>query len=329
MMDPVAKFKAGDTVEGYRVLSELGKGAASVIYLVQDPKNKHIWALKHVHRATEKDERFLEQTIAEAEVGQKLDHPNLRQIHRLIKKTTGFFKLTDVYLVMEYLDGPSMEKVRPKSFDEAITIFQQTAAGLRHMHERGYVHADMKPNNIVVIPGPLCKVIDLGQSCKIGTVKPRIQGTPDYIAPEQVHRRAITPQTDIYNLGATMYWTLTNKTVPTALAKADALVSRIDDDLIQRPKPAIEWNPRIPPKLNELVMHCVEINPDNRPATMSYVADRLQLILGMIRARAEIKAPEAHPANSGTGMIDLSSSSGSMKLEEARAASHDTKDLDA
>lgn len=327
-MDPVAFFKAGDTVEGYRVLSELGKGAASVIYLVQDPKTKHVWALKHVHRATEKDERFLEQTIAEAEVGQRLDHQNVRKIHKLIKKTKGFFKVTDVFLVMEYVDGPSMEKLRPRSFDEAITIFQQTAAGLRHMHERGFVHADMKPNNIVVVPGPVCKVIDLGQSCKIGTIKPRIQGTPDYIAPEQVHRREITPKTDIYNLGATMYWTLTKKTIPTALAKADSLVSRIDDDLMQRPTPAIELNSRIPPRLNELIMHCVEVNPDNRPDSMGFVADRLQLILGMIRAKAEGRESEAKAANEGTGLIDMNSSGGGIKLEEPRKASDDTDDLD-
>jgi len=328
MQDPVAFFKAGDTVEDYRVLKELGKGAASVIYLVQDPRTKHIWALKHVHRGTEKDDRFLEQTIAEAEVGQRLDHPHLRKIHKLIKKTKGFFKLCDVFLVMEYVDGPSMDLVRPRSFDEAITVFQQTAAALLHMHERGFVHADMKPNNIVLMPGPMCKIIDLGQSCKIGTVKPRIQGTPDYIAPEQVHRREITPKTDIYNLGATMYWTLTKKTIPTALAKADALVSRIDDDLLQKPTPAIDLNNRIHPRLNELIMHCVEINPDNRPDTMSYVADRLQLILGMVRAKAEGRATEAQAANSATGMIDLSGSVGGIRFEEARKASSDTDDLD-
>src|SRR5262249_31387751 len=155
----------------------------------------------------------------------------------------------------------------------------------------GFVHADMKPNNILVAPGkdgrPVAKVIDLGQSCKTGTIKPRIQGTPDYIAPEQVHRRPITHKTDIYNLGATMYWTLTRQPIPTSLAKGDSLVSRIDDALMPKPKPAIDLNERIPVRLNELVMQCVEIDPADRPLSMSFVIDRLELVLGMVRAKNE------------------------------------------
>jgi serine/threonine-protein kinase len=116
-------------------------------------------------------------------------------------------------------------------------------------------------------------------------VKERIQGTPDYIAPEQVHRRAITPKTDVYNLGATMYWTLTRRHIPTALAKEDSLIGSKEDHLIERPKAAIELNPRIHPRLNELIMHCIEVDPDKRPDSMEYVADKLNLILGILRAR--------------------------------------------
>lgn len=332
MANVVAHFKTNDTVEGYRVLSELGQGAASVVYLVQDPKSKQIWALKHVHRETEKDDRFLQQTVDEAEVGQKLDHPNIRKIVRLIKKTKAFFTLTDVFLVMEYLDGPSMDRKQPRTFDEALEIYQQTACGLRHMHDKGFVHADMKPNNIVVMPGPVAKVIDLGQSCKSGTIKPRIQGTPDYIAPEQVHRREITPRTDVYNLGAAMYFTFTGKTIPTALAKADSLVSRIDDSLMAKPTPANKMNPKIPERLNELIMHCVEVDPDHRPQSMEIVASRLQLILGTLRAKVDpAAAAETARINSDSngGMIHRAGQSGAdMKLPEPTVRSASTDDND-
>lgn len=90
---------------------------------------------------------------------------------------------------------------------------------MAELHAVGYVHADMKPNNIVMTVTGDIRIIDLGQACKIGTIKERIQGTPDYIAPEQVHRREITPKTDIYNLGATMYWVLTQHHIPTAIPK--------------------------------------------------------------------------------------------------------------
>jgi len=291
---PVADRKVGDLIEGYRILRELGRGAASVIYLVQDPKNKQIWALKLVEKNDAKDQRFLDQAEAEYRIASELDHPSIRKIVKLIKKKSNLVNVKELSLVMEFVDGISEDRQPPRTFEKAVDIFQQVAHAMAHMHSRGFVHADMKPNNIMVTDG-VAKIIDLGQSCKIGTVKERIQGTPDYIAPEQVHRRPITPKTDTYNLGATMYWTLTRRHIPTALAKEDSLMGSLDDSMIPRPVPAIEVNPRIIPKLNELVMQCVEVNPDKRPATMDEVADRLNLILGILRPRRETHA-EGQPA---------------------------------
>jgi eukaryotic-like serine/threonine-protein kinase len=279
----VVEKKKGDLIEGYRILSLVGKGAASIIYLVQDPKTKQIWALKHVEKNDAKDQRFLDQAEAEYRIASDLDHPSIRKIDRLIKKKNGLLSTKELFLIMEFVDGISEDRQQPRTFERAVDIFLQVAKALAHMHDRGYVHADMKPNNIMVMDG-VAKIIDLGQSCKIGTVKERIQGTPDYIAPEQVHRRAITPKTDIYNLGATMYWTLTRKPIPTALAKDDSFVGSLEDHLMEKPTPAIEVNPRVPGRLNELVMQCVEVDPDKRPDSMSAVADKLSLILGILRA---------------------------------------------
>lgn len=276
-------LKKGDMVEGFRVERELGRGAASVIYLVQDPKTKQIWALKHVERGDAKDDRFLVQAEAEYKVASQLDHPGIRKITRCIKKGT-LFKTNELYLVMELVDGRSLDVSPPRTLAQAVHIFEQVARAMAHMHGRGWVHADMKPNNIVVDGETHAKIIDLGQSCKIGTIKQRIQGTPDYIAPEQVHRREITPRTDIYNLGATMYWVLCRQHIPTALPKDDRLVGSLDESLIERPKPPHEINPRVPLKLSELIMQCVEAMPDKRPDSMGMVADRLNLIHGMILA---------------------------------------------
>jgi len=278
--------KKGDVVEGFRVLQELGRGAASVIYVVHDPKTKQVWALKQVEKQSDKDQRFLDQAEEEARVAQAVNHPGIRQVKRVIKKGS-FLAVKELFLVMEFVDGISLEKHPPETFEKAVDIFHQTAEALAAMHEAGFVHADMKPNNIVVSEDGRAKIIDLGQSCPIGTIKPRIQGTPDYIAPEQVHRRPITPRTDIYNFGATMYWVLTRQHVPTALAKGDSLVGSLDDKLIARPKPVRELNPRVHAKLEELVMHCVEVEPEKRPSSMHEVADRLNLILAILRAKSE------------------------------------------
>jgi serine/threonine-protein kinase len=324
MSDLIPQYKVNDEVEGLRVLAELGQGAASVVYLVQDPRSKQIYAMKHVHRGSAKDDRFLQQAIYEYKIASQLDHPNIRKIVRLEKKTKMFVHVTDVFLVMEMLDGVSMDRKAPKNFDDAVTIFIQVADALAHMHARGFAHADMKPNNILVVPtatGPVAKIIDLGQSCPLGTVKERIQGTPDYIAPEQVHRRAITERTDVYNLGATMYYTLTGRAVPNALStKPDALVNRLDDALIPKAPPAVSLNPAIPPRLNELIMQCVEVNPEDRPATMSYVKDRLELILGQLRYRNEQSgaAQRANNASAAGVPVTKSGSASGVKVQGDR-----------
>lgn len=295
--EPVPVWKKGDTVEGYRVISEIGRGAASVIYLVQDPKTKQIWALKHVVKKNPKEQRFLDQTEAEYKIASQLNHDSIRKIPRIIKKGT-LLKTNELYLVMELVDGLSLHEEQPEDMATLIDVFQQTASALAQMHDRGYVHADMKPHNVMVgvdLEGNhTAKLIDLGQSCKIGTVKKRIQGTPDYIAPEQVHRRPITPKTDIYNFGATMYWVLTGRNIPTAMGhQKDSLVGSLDDSLIEKPTPVIEINPLVPQRLNDLVMQCVEVDLDKRPDSMDAVADKLDLILGMVRAEAESMPQQA------------------------------------
>lgn len=288
MTRAMPEFKKGDTIEGYRVLGELGRGAASIIYLVKDLKSDHIWALKHVAKLEPKDQRFLDQAEAEYEINRQLDHPRIRKIEKMIKKRAGLLSgVSDLYILMELVDGEALDRRPPQTFESAVSAFEQTAEALAYMHEKGFVHADMKPNNIVMTAEGIVKIIDLGQSCKVGTIKERIQGTPDYIAPEQVHCRPITPKTDIYNLGATMYFMLTRTKVPTALAGGDSLVSRRDDNLIEKPKPAAQINQRIHPKLSELIMQCVEVDGEKRPDSMRFVADRLQLILGILRAKRE------------------------------------------
>lgn len=288
MTELTAAWKKGDDLEGYRVMSEIGRGAASIIYLVQDPKSKQIWAIKHVVKNNPKEQRFLDQTESEYKISSQLDHPSIRKIPRIIKKGS-ILKTNEMYLVMELIDGISLHEEQPDDLGTIVQLFQETASALAHMHDRGYVHADMKPHNVIVgvtLDGEYtAKLIDLGQSCKTGTIKKRIQGTPDYIAPEQVHRREITAKTDIYNFGATMYWVLTGKNIPTAMGVGgDSLTGSRDDALIEKATPVIEINPLVPERLNELIMECIQVDPDNRSENMDVVADKLDLILGIIRA---------------------------------------------
>ena len=226
---------------GYEVLATLGVGARSTIYAVKNGKNE-LYALKRVVKSSPSDQRFMDQAILEHEVAQKFDHPTLRKSIKLIRQRN-FIRTSEVLVLMEMVDGYTLEKHQPETLAELCHICKEVAQGLGVMHKAGYVHADIKPNNIMLNDAGQVKIIDFGQSCPIGTVKERIQGTPDYIAPEQVHRRSIIPQTDVFNLGATMYWLLTQKHVPTLIPKGAAGISLRTEDSCKTP---MELNPTCP-----------------------------------------------------------------------------------
>jgi serine/threonine-protein kinase len=263
------------TLFGYDVIGQVGEGAGSLIYAVSDPLTHHLYALKHVTRVKDKDIRFIEQLEAEHEVGQRVRHPGLRKTIDLKINKNILFKVQDAALVMELFDGRSLEWHKPESISAMVDVFIQTARALDSLHLMGYVHCDLKPNNILIDDKGRVKVIDLGQAAKTGTIKSRIQGTPDYIAPEQVKCNAITFKTDVYNLGATMYWALAGEKMPTLYTVGKKANSFLLHDRI--PTPA-SINKQVPEPLSNLVMECVKIDPLKRPKGMADVAGRLEII---------------------------------------------------
>jgi serine/threonine protein kinase len=260
----------------YEVLERLGEGARSIIYAVNDPQTRQVYALKHVVRHDKKDDRFIEQMETEFEISKQFTHPNLRRSFDLKITRNLLRQPKEAFLVMELVDGRPLDVRPPREMVEIVDTFIQAAQGLKAMHSLGYAHCDIKPNNILRSDQGAVKVIDFGQGCKIGTVKERIQGTPDYIAPEQVARRPISVQTDVFNLGATIYWTVTGTNIPTLYTvnkKGDN--SFLLDQTIQTP---IDLNPMVPPGLSNLVMECVATRPAKRPADMDQITLRLELI---------------------------------------------------
>ena len=265
---------------GFKVVDKVGEGAASVVYAVMDPKSRQVMALKHVLRRSEKDQRFIDQIDQEYKVGSKLDHPNIRAIKKFLKNQKHMFgAVTDAALLMELVDAATLDLTARPSGEHVASYFAQCARALGHMHERGFVHADMKPSNMMVREDGVVKVIDLGQACAVGTVKKRIQGTPGYIAPEQAFRREITPLTDVYNFGATLYWVLVRDEIPCALpSRGGKVASAVDPSQIRMPRPVHEQDPRIPEAFNEVVMRCIQVEPEARMQSMAEVAERLEAI---------------------------------------------------
>jgi serine/threonine protein kinase len=261
---------------GYEIIRLIGEGAGSTIYAASDVNTRQVYALKHVTRKLDKDVRFVEQLETEHEVGKQVRHPGLRRTFDLKISKNMLFKITEGILVMELFDGRPLEFYVPKTLVGIVDVFIKTAEALDALHLMNYVHCDLKPNNILLNEHGDVKVIDLGQAAKTGTAKSRIQGTPDYIAPEQVKCQPVTFKTDIYNFGATMYWTLTGgHKLPTLYTLKKSDNSMLVDDLLATPA---SLNPNVPEPLSNLVMECVRVNPVKRPKGMGDIARRLEIV---------------------------------------------------
>lgn len=263
------------TLFDYQIISHLGDGAGSRIYAARHPSSAKPVALKHVVRTDDKSVRFIEQLENEYAVGKQLRHSGLRGVLNLQVHRSLMLRINEAVLAMELVEGIPLDVNLPRKTSDILDIFSQTAQALHALHVAGFVHCDFKPANILVDAAGQVKLIDLGQACPIGTAKERIQGTPDYIAPEQVKCKPVTPQTDVYNLGASMYWALSGKKMPTLFTLKKGENSFLVDS--QLPTPA-SLNPTVPENLSSFVMECVRTTPQKRPADMATVASRLDII---------------------------------------------------
>lgn len=266
--------KLPQSVFGYDVLALLGEGANSVIYRVREPKGKQEYALKHVIPQTEKDQRLIAMLQNEFELSKLFRHPGLRKSIdlRLRKGLLGMGGVKEAALVMELVDGESLDQARPTHVTDTVDWFLKAASALGALHNLHLVHCDLKPQNLLRTAAGRVKVIDFGQTTRAGTSKDRVQGTPDFIAPEQVKFKTLGFYTDVYSFGATLYWALTERRIPTYFT-----VKKAERDLIKEQK--FPWphelNENVPPKLSELVMDCIRFSPAYRPANMGQVAERL------------------------------------------------------
>ncbi|MEM0915657.1 MAG: serine/threonine-protein kinase [Planctomycetota bacterium] len=299
------------SIAGYEVIRAVGTGAHSVIYCVRD-RSKQLFALKVVEKEGANDQRFLDQAVAEHEISAKFDHPLLRKSHRLLRERK-LIRTSTVRVLMEYVEGKPLDQFRTADVAVQADLCRQVGEGLAAMHDLGYVHADMKPNNVMVTDEGQVKIIDFGQSCPLHTRKERIQGTPDYIAPEQVRKESLTAQTDVFNLGATMYWLLTGDHVPTLIPKTKRQAGTLKTDRHVETPSAL--NPAVPPALSSVVMDCIAIEPADRPRTMREVVDRIRIAQSQLsRARPgaakgeaatsdDHEEPDAKPSDRGTRAV--------------------------
>src|SRR5262249_9156120 len=211
-----------------------------------------------VRKQEPEDEVYVQQALTEFEAAKKLNHPAISKVYDCRLKKS-WFKVRGVELLIEYVDGKTLDEIEAPELGQLVLIFAQVASAMSHMHRRGVFHGDLKPANIMLTKDGRVKLIDFGTAWVRGQDKNRIQGTPQYIAPEQANEKVVNDRTDIYNLGATMYRMFTGRFVQGGIPKPG-------DD--RKLVPPIKIHPRIPETLNEIIIASLNLDPSRRPAAM-------------------------------------------------------------
>jgi serine/threonine protein kinase len=278
MADTLIGKRIGDFV----IEERLGQGAMAVVYKAFEPSiNRHV-ALKVIRldEGQGQHEEFRRRFAREAEVIAQLEH-----IHVLPIYAYGINEEM-AYLAMRWLRGGSLSELTRREaigFDRAADIFQQVAQGLAYAHSKGVVHRDLKPSNIMLDDTGNAYLADFGlaklaegsgELTRSGT----IVGTPAYMSPEQLRGEPLDHRSDIYGLGVILYNMLAGR-LPFDTTTGD-LVSIIYQHLERPPIPPREFNPDIPPSVEEVILRALHKDRNERFNTATQMSRALNIALG-------------------------------------------------
>jgi len=268
------------TVKGYQLIDLIGHGAGSEVYKARQMRTGNVVALKIVRRNSTDSGRQFRQLANEYKVARHWTHPNLIRLYELVTGRLLLWKL-QVALVMEYVEGEMLTGAREATPEEFVRIYAQLADAMQYMHQHGYVHLDMKPQNVIVTPEGEAKIMDFGLCTRKGRYNPRVQGTPDFMAPEQLGKGWVDERTDIYNLGATMFHVVTGKSVQMTLTSRlnNHGGASVTSETFQ------SLSVEVPEELQSLMLESCRPGPAERPATMTRVLERLDAINQGLKAR--------------------------------------------
>jgi eukaryotic-like serine/threonine-protein kinase len=282
-----------DKIGKFTILDTLGSGAHSSILHIRRAEDEREYALKLVNIEDKDDLKYLEQAKHEFRVGQMLNHPNLVKVYAFETDSGWFSGPKKARLLIEFVPGKTMDKLPLLKMALLIRVCERIADALMHMHKQGIFHADLKPNNLIYDRGTRVKVIDYGLSWVKGEAKDRVQGTPEYMAPETAEHKLVNERTDIYNFGATMYRLTTLQLPPQWAAVGEVSLPMTAKVFKEQLKPVRDINPLVPEGLAEVIHECLQPNANKRP-------ERLSVIQGMLDQLAD----EAAAKLSDPGELD-------------------------
>jgi serine/threonine protein kinase len=244
----------------YRVLGELGRGAMGVVYRAEDPMLDRTVAIKTILMSSdpavraEYEARFRQ----EAKAAGGLNHPNLITIYDVGREGDM------AYMAMELLEGVELRDMMKSGRLElpfVLDILAQVADGLAFAHERGVVHRDVKPGNIMIVGGKRAKVMDFGvarvRASDISTQAGAVLGSPKYMSPEQVTGARVDGRSDVFSLGVILY-ELAAGASPFSAPDVQQYMLQIAG---ATPAPPSDLNPELPPMVDLIVSRALEKDP--------------------------------------------------------------------
>jgi Protein kinase domain/AAA ATPase domain len=254
-----------DRVAGrYRIEAELGRGGVGAVYRALDEGSGQTVALKLLTRT---DARLAALFEREYETLAKLDHPRVISVYDY-----GIAENGQRYYTMELLGGQDLSALAPLPWLKVCSYLRDVCTTLSLLHAQGLVHRDVNPRNVRLDESGRAKLLDFGALSPFG-VASELVGTPSCLAPEALRGQPLDARTDLFSLGAVMYWALTRKRPYPVNGLSDA-----EDAWRTLPAPPVHHVPVLPQALNELVLSMVSIDPLGRPASAADVIDRLNAI---------------------------------------------------
>ena len=263
--------------ERYKLISKIGSGGTSDVYLAQDIKLNRRVAIKILAKTYAFEKNFVARFKKEAQILARLNHPNIVAIY-------DWGQFEDSYFIcMEYAEGQSLEEIIDKQgiLSPSITAKYaiQICNALEAAHYNDLIHRDIKPQNIIVAPDGIVKVTDFGIAKSLiedNTKTINILGTSYYISPEQAQGKILSYSTDIYSLGIVMYEMLTADLPFRGENSIEISLKHINERPL-RPSILVRGTPV---QIEKIIMYCLQKNPQNRYENVSALKDDLQNFLG-------------------------------------------------
>jgi serine/threonine protein kinase len=258
--------RVGTEIAGYRIESQISRGGMGEVYLAEQDAPRRKVALKFLAPELSEDEGFRERFARESEAAASIDHPNVIPIY-----ASGEADGT-LFIAMRYVEGTNLSTLLaeqgPLPPDRAVRICAQIADALEAAHERGLVHRDVKPANILIGRADHAYLSDFGliRRSEVSTAITKtgqFMGTIDYVAPEQIKGEAIDGRADIYSLGCVLYECLAGEPPFRHETEVATLYAHLEDP---SPVPSAKV-PTVPAALDEVVARAMAKRPDERYAT--------------------------------------------------------------